>query len=169
MSRLALTAAALLLAAPAALPQGAPMRPFDLWVGQWKGAGWSISATGARTEFSLVERVERKAGGTVLMVEGRGTSAGADGSETVTHDGVALISYDAKAGRYRWNGHELLTGATDAEVRLVEGGLEWSLLAGGATVRFTILFDAERWHEVGDVSVDGKTWNRFMEMNLVRA
>jgi len=70
MSRLALTTAALLLAAPAAHAQASPMHPFDLWVGQWKGAGWSISATGARTEFSLVERVERKAGGTVLNLGG---------------------------------------------------------------------------------------------------
>lgn len=109
------------------------MRPFALWIGEWKGSGWSISATGKRTEFTLVY-------------------------------------YDSKAGRYRWNGYDSASGAVETEVKLVDGGLEWSVAAGGrgATVRFTIHFDEKRWHEVGEVSVDGRTWSRFMEMNLAR-
>jgi hypothetical protein len=35
-------------------------------------------------------------------------------------------------------------------------------------VRFRIQFDEKRWHEVGEASVDGTTWTRFMEMNLLR-
>jgi len=168
---LGLTGAAWLLATPAAVAQSPPpapqaaMRPFDRWIGDWSGSGWSTSATGERTEFTLVETVQRKVGGTVLLLEGRGTTA----SGTVTHDGLVVLYYDEKAGGYRWNGHDLGRAPVDAEAKLVDGGLEWSIGAGrGATVRFRIQFDEKRWHEVGEVSADGKIWNRFMEMILAR-
>jgi len=143
------------------------MLPFALWVGSWKGSGWSIDATGKRTEFKLSETVTPKVGGTVLLLEGRGTAA--DDSARVTHDGAVLLYYDERASVYRWNGHEIRSGVLDAELRLEDGGLEWSLPAGGgATVRFTILVDQIRWREFGEVSTDVNTWVRFMEMELER-
>lgn len=75
--------------------QESPMRPFDLWVGSWKGSGWAMSATGQRTEFTLVETVQPKVGGTVLLLDGRGTTA----NGAVTHDGLVVLSYDEKARR----------------------------------------------------------------------
>jgi hypothetical protein len=168
---LGLTGAALLLATPAAVAQSPPpapqaaMRPFDRWIGEWSGSGWSTSATGERTEFTLVESVRPKVGGSVLLLEGRGTTA----SGTVTHDGLVVLYYDEKAGGYRWNGHDLGRAPIDAEAKLVDGGLEWSIAPDGrTTVRFRIQFDEKRWHEVGEVSVGGTTWTRFMEMNLLR-
>src|SRR5205085_5299483 len=102
--------------------------------------------------------------------EGRGTVKGAGGEEVVTHDGLALVSYDDKAGRYRWQGHDLPWGAIDAEAKLVDGGFAWEFKVPerGATVRFTIRLDEKRWHEVGELSVDGKAWAPFMEMTLER-
>jgi hypothetical protein len=56
------------------------------------------------------------------------------------------------------------------EPKLIDGGLEWGFRSAerGVTVRFTIQFDEKRWHEVGEVSTDGKTWNKFLEMTLER-
>jgi len=177
LERLALLCAALLLAAPripcqtpATASQLEAMRKLDLWVGDWTGSGWSMSASGKRTEFSLTETVRRTVGGTVLLVEGHGTTTASTGQETVTHDGVALISYDAKSGRYHWSGHDLASGATNTEPVLVDGGLTWSIKADerGTVVRFTIRFDATYWRETGEVTADGKNWNTFMEMKLAR-
>lgn len=142
----------------------------DRWVGRWKGTGWSASATGQRVEFALSERVEKKAGDSVLLVEGRGTTRNEKGEELVTHDGLALVYFDTKSGQYRWNGHERASGVVDAGVTLVDGGLEWAFPADerNTLVRFQIHFDDEQWHEVGDVSVDGKSWARFMEATLER-
>jgi hypothetical protein len=174
---LALTGVALLLAPRPGFAQGlapsavqlAAMRPFERWIGEWKGTGWSTSASGKRTDFTIVETVQHKVGGTVLLLDGRGEATAASGEVTVTHDGLVVLSYDEKSGRYRWNGREIGREPVDAEVKLLDGGLEWSIPAGGgATVRFTIQFDGTRWHEVGDVSMDGTTWTRFMEMNLLR-
>ncbi len=145
------------------------MAPLAGWVGSWKGAGWSTDAAGKRTEFDLVETVTPKVGGTVLLIEGRGTATGP--TPRTTHDGVVLLYYDDRTATYRWNGHELASGPIDALPRLIDGGLEWSFPTGegGATIRFTIQFDATRWHEVGEVSMDGTSWGRFMEMELTRA
>src|SRR5262249_36066660 len=49
------------------------MKRFDLWVGEWKGSGWVSSGAGQRHEISMDEKVQRRVGGTVLLVEGRGT------------------------------------------------------------------------------------------------
>jgi hypothetical protein len=151
------------------LDRAAAMRRFDAWVGDWSGSGWSLDAAGHRTDFTLVEHVQPRAGGTVLLLEGRGTARAEDGTDTVTHDGLVLVYYDEHALSYRWNGHEVRSGTMDTEVRVFDGGLEWSLaMAGAATVRFTIHFGDGRWHETGEAGADGSGWHRFMEMNLQR-
>ena len=146
------------------------MKKFDLWVGEWKGSGWDSRGGDRRHEFRIDEKVQRKLGGTVLLVEGRGTSRTDKGQEVVTHESVTLLYYDNKAGRYHWNAHDLRGGTIDAEPKLVDGGFEWAfrLEERGVTVRFTIRFDEKRWHEVGETSVDGRTWNKILEMTLER-
>jgi hypothetical protein len=140
-----------------------------LWVGEWQGSGWSVNGSGERIEFNLTESVSEKAGRTVLLVEGRGVRADGAGRGKITHDGLVLVYRDA-SGRYRWHGHEAATGFADIELTMIENGMEWRLGAGtkSAVVRFTILLDAKQWHEVGEASDDGVTWNRFMEMTLRR-
>ena len=146
------------------------MKKFDLWVGEWKGSGWASSGRGERQEFTIVETVRRKVGGSVLLVEGRGTKKADKKEAVVVHEALAVVSYDGKAKRYRWQSHDLRGQALEVEPKLVDGGIEWGFRSeeGGVTVRFTIQFDAQRWHEVGEASTDGKTWNKFLEMTLER-
>ncbi len=177
MASLVLFSAAALLACPAAFGQApAPpkaqieaMKKLDRWVGQWKGSGWASAGPGQRNEFTIVEKVQRKLGGSVLLVEGRGTKK-ADGAEAVVHEALALVSYDDGAKRYRWQSHDLRGQAITVEPKLIDGGLEWGFRSSerGVTVRFTIKFDEKRWHEVGEASTDGKNWNKFLEMTLER-
>lgn len=146
------------------------MKKFDLWVGEWKGSGWSISEEGRRIELELTESVQRKAGGRVFLVEGKGVRKGENGKEVVVHDGVSMVHFDEKTKRYFWNGHESHRDPIHAEISLIEGGFQWTFAAEGrgATIRFTIKLDDRHWREFGDVSVDGKNWNRFMEVVLER-
>ena len=146
------------------------MKKLDRWVGEWKGSGWASSRRGERQEFTIVETVRRKVGGSVLLVEGRGTKKADKKEEVVVHEALAVVSYDGKAKRYRWQSHDLRGQALEVEPKLVDGGIEWGFRSeeGGVTVRFTIQFDAQRWHEVGEASTDGKTWNKFLEMTLER-
>ena len=48
------------------------MKKFDLWVGEWEGVGLGLVRRGPSHEISMDEKVQRKVGGTVLLVEGRG-------------------------------------------------------------------------------------------------
>ncbi len=174
---LGLFSAAVLLAGPAAFGQAPQppagqveaMKKLDRWVGEWKGSGWAAYGPGQRNEFTIVEKVQRKLGGSVLLVEGRGTKK-ADGGEVVVHEALALLSYDDAAKRYRWQAHDLRGQAITVEPKLIDGGIEWGFRSGerGVTVRFTIQIDEKRWHEVGEVSPDGKTWSKFLEMTLQR-
>jgi hypothetical protein len=146
------------------------MKNLEVWAGEWEGSGWSNLDGNRRVTFNVEERVQRKVGGTVLVAEGRSTTTEGTGTPTVTHDGIALVYFDEKTRQYRWHGHDVPSGTTETEVTLVDGGFEWRIRpsAGGGTVRFTIKFDEQRWHEVGEASADGTSWYRFMEMTLRR-
>lgn len=141
---------------------------FAAWTGRWDGGGWSVDRTGRRIEFTLVETVTPKAGGTVLLIEGHG--ARRDDRRVVTHNGVVLLYYDEHAGSYRWNGHEASSGLVEAEATPIADGVVWSIAAGpsGGTVRFTIHVTQDQWHEIGEASGDGSSWMKFMEIDLRR-
>jgi len=166
-------------AGPAALGQAPTPPPAQVeamgklahWVGDWKGHGWATAGPGQRREFTITEKVQRKIGGTVLLFEGRGTDRdGGTGKEVVVHDALAVVSYDEHAQRYRWRAHDIRGQALDVEPKLIEGGVRWDFRnqQAGVEIRFTIRLDEERWHEVGEVSRDGKTWDQFLEMDLQR-
>src|SRR5215471_12561734 len=45
------------------------MKKLDLWVGEWKGTGWASAGSDERYDFTIVEKVQRKVGGSVLLIE----------------------------------------------------------------------------------------------------
>ncbi|MGE0443347.1 MAG: hypothetical protein AB7S39_22910 [Gemmatimonadales bacterium] len=172
---LALGAVAASMIAGSAVGQAAPARPPALpsmlrqWAGEWRGSGWLLTVAGERVEFDLAESVSEKAGGTVLLLDGHGIRTDSVGRGRTTHDGISLI-FPGAAGHYRWHGHEAATGLVDTDATLLADGVEWSIHpAGSVTVRFTIALDSTTWHERGEVSTDGATWTRIMEMTLRRA
>ena len=146
------------------------VKKLDLWVGEWKGTGWVSLGRDERRDFTIVEKVQRKVGGSVLLIEGRGTKKADKGEEVVVHEALAVLSYDEKAKRYRWRAHDLRGQAINVEPKVVDGGIEWGFKSEdrGVSVRFTIKFDKKRWHEVGEASTDGKTWHKILEMTLER-
>lgn len=154
----------------AAGPDPTALKGLELWVGEWSGTGWSQFPGGTRTEFELNESVRSKVGGTVLLVEGRGTTDDARGEHVVTHDGLVLVYFDTRSRTYRWQGHDVGRDPIDVEADVHDGGLEWRLDTGdgAATLRFTLEFDAQHWREVGEISSDGQHWTRFMAMTLER-
>lgn len=155
----------------AAVQRGA-MKRLDPWVGVWKGSGWILMGRNQpRQEFTITETVQSKLGGRVLLVEGAGRGKDAKtGAEVDMHNTLAVFSYDEIAKVYRFRTHEAAGRALDAEAKPIDGGLEWGFRdeTRGATIRFTIRLDGNRWHEVGEASMDGKTWHKFMDMTLER-
>jgi hypothetical protein len=146
------------------------MKKLDFLVGQWKGEGW-IALGGPRRKFTSTEIVQRKLDGLLLAIEGlhRG-QVGGKKEEGVVHNAFALVSYDDKARRYRFQAFTSRGNYEDAEARVSPRQLVWGMkLPPVGQVRYTIkLDDRGRWFEIGEMSRDGKKWQQFFEMTLQR-
>ncbi|HEV3262906.1 MAG TPA: DUF1579 family protein [Gemmataceae bacterium] len=147
------------------------MKQLDFLVGQWKGEGWTEFAPGQRRPFKGTEVVQRKLDGLLLTIEGlhRG-QIGGRGKEVVVHNAFALLSYDAKAKRYRFQAFTSRGNYEEAEARVTKEKLVWGMKVPQlGDVRYTIkLDDKGRWFEIGEMSQDGKKWQQFFEMTLQR-
>lgn len=160
-----LTATPLAAQAAARAVEPTKMQPLEWLVGRWIGTGSMMAGPGESHEAVVKESATRHAGGHVLMLEGLGTADGA-----VVHDAFAVIWYDPEKSTHRMrgfraNGHVLETDVTVTDKRIVWGFQQ----PRGGHVRFTITLTADgKWHEIGEYSGDGATWQQFMQMTLSR-
>ena len=157
---------------PAPAAQREAMKKLDFLVGHWKGEGWMEFAPGQRRTFKGTEVVERKLDGLLLAIEGLHRGQVRDkGEGVVVHSAFALVSYDDKAKRYRFQAFTGRGNYEDAEAKVSDGQLMWGMkVPQFGEVRYTIkLDDKGRWFEIGEVSRDGKMWQQFFEMTLQRA
>jgi hypothetical protein len=155
---------------PAPAVQQDAMKKLDFLVGQWKGEGW-MDVAGQRRTFKGTEVVQRKLDGLLLAIEGlhRG-QVGDKGEEGIVHNAFALVSYDDKAKRYRFQAFTSRGTYEDAVATVSKEKLVWGMkVPQFGEIRFTIKLDKGRWLETGEVSRDGKTWQQFFEMTLRRA
>lgn len=147
------------------------LRVFAGWAGAWEGSGWVMLGPDAREEFTVSERVAYRAGGLALLVQGLGHSVDrATGERFVSHDALAVVSYDARSGTYRFRHHSSAGGQGDAELRVSEEGVEWRMHLPDPerSMRFRIRIEGDHWHETGEISFDGQTWFPMLEMRLER-
>ncbi len=92
----------------------------DFMVGRWRGTAWQQRGT-ERVQTQMLEVVEPRLNGTVLLVEGRGTVPEAGGTDRVVHHALGLVSFDPRTNAYTLR--YLSTGQYgDFTVTLVDGG-----------------------------------------------
>jgi hypothetical protein len=160
---------AALLAQPSgpATVQQAEMKKLGWLVGQWKGAGWMQMGPQGRKEFTITETIQGKLDGLVLVIEGQGKSK-ADGS--TVHTALAFVSYDERAKTFRWRAFTAEGRHTDAEAKVSTDTVQWELqISERSRIRYTIkLNEKGEWFEVGEMTQDGQTWQKFFEMTLHR-
>ena len=170
----------LLLAAALAIPvtlaaQGPAIDPaiaqaaisrLDFMVGRWKGDAWQQRGP-ERVQTQMLEVVEKRLDGAVLVVEGRGTVS-AGGQERVVHHAFGIISFDPMNKTYSLRSHLANGLSGDFALTLVDGGVSWTREVPGGRVRNTARYTADEWHEVGEFSRDGSTWTQVMELRLKR-
>ena len=139
----------------------------EFMVGRWRGEAWQLRGT-ERVQTRMLETVDRKLGGTVLLVEGLGTVPVSNGEDRIVHHALGVISFDPGSSTYRLRSY-LATGQSgDFTLTLVDGGVSWTRDVPGGTVRNTARFAADEWHEIGEFSRDGVTWTQVMELRLRR-
>ena len=147
------------------------MKKLNFLVGQWKGEGSVQMGPGQRLTVSAIESVQLRLGGEVLLIEGFGKNKPEGNQpEVAGHDALAFLYYDAKAKIYKFQAHRAGGIHVDTEAKVTDRGFEWGFQNEHAgTLRFTMkLTDKGEWFEVGEMSRDGKTWHRFLEMTLQR-
>lgn len=160
------SAAAQLPRAPAELDR------LDFLLGEWEGGGWMEYAQGQRGEFKGTERVERRLGDRLVVLERSLTAwMGPRRGDVPVHEALGVFSWDPRSSGFvfriwtaRGDG-----GTSPAEVE--DGRITWGYEdPRQGTIRYTITLTPEgAWHEVGDASRDGgETWHRFFEMTLAK-
>jgi hypothetical protein len=158
----------LLSQAPAPTEQLAAIGKLDWLVGNWAGQGWIELRPGERRSFAQTEIVQRKAGGTVLTIEGHGTTKNAD-TNAVVLDAFTVVSYHAKEKKYRWHGNTDKGHTTDVELKVGERSFEWAVEAPDFGMRYRMtLNDKGDWFEIGEISRKGEPSRKFFEMTLRR-
>jgi hypothetical protein len=148
-----------------------PRPPVDQvgWMlGEWEGPA-TYNQGGGSGALRQTERVELVSGGSAIAVRGRGFERSADGSEKVIYEAFAVLykNRDGTLGFRAWNQEGQFI---DPVIELRSDGLVWSFdNAAGMRFRYTTVHTpADEWHEIGEWSRDGTTWNKFMEMRLNR-
>jgi len=147
------------------------MKKLQFLVGRWQGESWMEFAPGQRRTSRGTETVQSHLGGLLLTIEGIHRRPSENGREgAVVHNAFAVVTYDDKAKRYRFQAYTGAGQHTDAEAKVGDGRLEWGLrIPGFGDVRYTItLNDKGQWSEIGEVSKDGKEWRQFFAMTLDR-
>lgn len=141
--------------------QRGEMKKVESLIGEWKGSGW-IQQGDKRETFTGTENVQRKVDGLALLIEGK--FANAEGK--IIHNTLAVLSYDAKNSKYSFRTY-LSTGRSgEFDFKIVSDSYEWGFQMQAMTIRYTINTANNTWLEVGEVSKDGKTWMKFLEMKL---
>jgi hypothetical protein len=162
-------------AAMAQTPSVSPateMKKLEFLLGEWKGEGWIEMGPGGRKTFKQTESVESKLNGTVAIIEGLGKSKLPDSDqEVVVHHALAVISFDSTAKKIQFRAFRADGNFIDANVTLGDKLLTWGFRdpQRNVEIKYTIkLNEAGHWLEVGEFSLDGKTWQKFFQMTLQR-
>lgn len=153
-------------------PPEAPeeMKQLAFLVGTWKGTGTLSRGPNQSHDADVVETVQYKLQGSVLMIEGRGTTKLADGSESVVHDALALVSFDKAKKQFVIRTYRAGGEMLEPEIEVAPGKLVWSFdePRSQGRIRFTLTVgDEGNWKELGEYSPKGQeNWFQFFEMNL---
>lgn len=158
--------------------QGLPPAPEEMeavaWLaGEWSGSGWIEARPGQRAEFEGSERVERRMGGRLLVVEGEFTAwMGPEAGDVPVHQALGVMSYDPEGDRYLFRTYTARGGQGEANpAEVADGRMVWGYDDPAmGRVRYTITRTAEgAWREIGEASRDGgESWHQFFEMELER-
>lgn len=141
-------------------------------IGEWEGAGSINMGGGNKNSITVHESVRFDLDSTVILFNGKGFQQdSATNANRKGHDAFAVVSYNIRDNKYRWNAWRI-PGGTYNEVEIIPGdkSFEWSAMVQGGQTRFKTYMNAMgQWVETGEFSRDGQKWTQFMIMTLDKA
>lgn len=142
------------------------IRKLGFLEGVWRGKGW-IGSNDKKQYFNETETGKIKIGGTLLQIDVYGTSL--DNDSVIINNGLAIINYDLTKKKYKMNFFQADGSFTEADVNLTnENTVEINLHRRSGYTRFIIETKNAHWFEKAFSSSDGKNWNQFFEMRLIK-
>ncbi len=134
--------------------------------GNWAGEGWIQMGPGPKEEFTQTETVTSMLDGAVLLIEGIGHAKGEDSANKV-HHAMALISFDPAQNTLVFSSYVAGRPRLDLVPEVAANTFKWGFSPpGGGEIRYSIVVEDGVWHETGEYSRDGESWNQFFEMHL---
>jgi hypothetical protein len=91
-------------------------------------------------------------------------------TDEVVHHAFGVLSYDEKAGRYRWQAWRIPYGVYAEYVPEVgENAFNWGMDVPQGKMRYVAKLESSGdWHEIGEFSRDGQSWFGMFDMRLMR-
>ncbi len=130
----------------------------DFMVGKWTGNGWMIGQDRQRHEFEQTEDIKFKLDGTVLLIEGKGTSNG-----TVIHHALAIVTWNKENDQYHFRSYLVNGRKGEYKAELIDGKFYWYPMDN---MRYIIEINEQgQWYEKGEYNNQGN-WSQFFEMTL---
>jgi hypothetical protein len=144
----------------------AAIRKLQFLEGVWQGKGW-IQDGNTKRHFNETETVSVKLGGTLMQIDVYGTSAESD--SVIINSGLAVIRYNVTSKKYEMHFFQADGSVAEAQVIIKDKNTaEINLNRGSSYTRFVIGTRDNVWFEQAFTSSDGKDWEQFFEMKLVR-
>ena len=147
------------------------MKKLSFLAGKWAGEATVQTGKDQVKTIKQTEDIQFRLGGVVLLIEGTGRGKFPDSDkEGILFNALATIGYDADAQKYHMRAHVMEGHAVDPELIVKDGCLVWQFTPpkSKVQVRYTITVTGDIWDEIGEMSFDGKTWNKTMSMTLKR-
>lgn len=147
----------------------AAMKTLENWVGQWKGEGTTTTRQGIK-KSKVTENITFKLDNTLLFIEGQGIATDeTTKTEKVVHNALGVLTYNAATKQYTFNSW-LSDGRSTNAWFIVKSTneFEWGFDVPQGKIKYSITLTSTTWNEVGEFSMDGKTWMKTFEMNLTR-
>jgi hypothetical protein len=142
------------------------MAPLAPLVGEWRGSGWMLMPDGTRRSFESRETVTSRLSGNALLVEGRHYAPG--NPQRPVHDAMAMITWDQRAGAYRFRSALANGSGGDFPLEVSPGRFAWRMEMQGARIDYVAEFTGDTWTERGRrTGADGRSID-FFEMRLRR-
>jgi hypothetical protein len=149
-------------------PGNCTVKQFSFLVGNWTGAGTYRNGDGSVSQLEARETIAPALDGKILQMEGLQTVKG-----LLVNHALTTISSDPSTGKCFFDTYvdpgipgKLYHGVYSVDV--VSNGFVWFQNTQASNqIRYSMKLNSQgQWHEIGELSADGKSWAQFFEMTL---
>ena len=160
----------LTFAQPTEKVQKGAMQKLNWLIGEWAGTS-EVNMGGKKSSVFVKETVRPNLDSTIFIINGQGTQKDSvTNTQRIVHDAFAVVSYDEKQNKFRWNAWRIPGGTYgELEIKLGNNSFEWMTQVKGGQTRYkATLNEKGQWIEIGEFSRDGVKWFKYITMVLDR-